>query len=544
MRIHDNTEPRMPRVPLTLSRAAFVLAMIVALGGCAVGPDFVKPDAPVSEHWSGKGDPRVVTQTAVNSRWWQAFNDPTLDRLIQAAYRQNLPLQIAALRIMESRARLGLAIGSQFPQQQEAFGSGTRIGLSRYAPNSYNVDRNHWDYQLGFDAVWELDFWGKFRRDVEASRAGLIASMADYDDALVSLTAEVARTYTLIRTYQVLIDLALENVHVQEEGLRIAESRFRNGVTTELDVAQAGTLLESTRAAIPQLQTQLQQSQNALATLLGQPPGIVQTFLTEHQGIPTAPVEVAVSVPAELLRRRPDIRSAELAAAAQCARIGIAKADLFPSFSLLGKLGYQTSSQGGAASGKANFGDLFDSSSFFYSFGPQLNWPILNYGRLKNNVRIQDARFQELLVNYRNTVLTATQEVEDSLTGFLKAQETSAREQKAVTSALRSVEIALTQYKEGAVDYQRVLDTQRVLLQQQNNLAQARSTIATNLIALYKALGGGWELRQGEPILAESTLAEMKKRTDWGNLLPPAPLPQTLPPAAPQKLPAFSSRGL
>ncbi|MBN1141187.1 MAG: efflux transporter outer membrane subunit [Deltaproteobacteria bacterium] len=534
----------MPRLSLALSGAAFVLATIVALGGCAVGPDFAKPDAPVSEQWSGKGDPRVVTQTAVNSRWWQAFNDPALDRLIQAAYRQNLPLQIAALRIMESRARLGLAIGGQFPQQQEAFGSATKIGLSRYAPNSYSVDRNHWDYQLGFDAIWELDFWGKFRRDVEASRASLIASMADYDDALVSLTAEVARTYTLIRTYQALIDLASENVRIQEEGLRITESRFHNGVTTELDVAQARTLLESTRAAIPQLETQLRQSQNALATLLGQPTGIVQTFLAGPQGIPTVPVEVAVSVPAELLRRRPDIRSAELAAAAQCARIGVAKADLFPSFSLFGELGYQASSQGGVASGKANLGDLFDSSSFFYSFGPQVKWPILNYGRLKNNVRIQDARFQELLVNYRNTVLKAAQEVEDSLTGFLKAQETAALEQNAVTSALRSVEIALKQYKEGAVDYQRVLDTQRALLQEQNSLAQARSSIATNLIALYKALGGGWELRQGQPILAESTLAEMEKRTDWGSLLPPAPLPETLPPPAPRKLPAFSSRGL
>ena len=254
-------------------------------------------------------------------------------------------MQIAGLRILEARARLGIAIGGQYPQQQEVFGSATGVGLSENASNSFGLDRNHWDYQLGFDATWELDFWGKFRRDVEAAHASLIASVADYDDALVSLTAEVARTYTVIRTFEVLIELTRENVKVQEEGLQIAESRFRNGATTELDVTQARSLLESTRASIPQLQIGLQQAQNALSTLLGQPTGAVQALLDGHKGIPTAPAEVAVSVPAELLRRRPDIRSAELFAAAQCARIGIAKADLYPSFSLFGEIGFQSSSR-------------------------------------------------------------------------------------------------------------------------------------------------------------------------------------------------------
>ena len=293
--------------------------------------------------------PGLRTQTAVNSQWWSAFNDPTLDQLIQLAYQQNLPLQIAGLRIMESRARLGIALGLQYPQQQEAFGSATNVGLSKNASNSFLLDRNHWDYQLGFDSTWELDFWGKFRRGVESETASLIASVADYDDAIVSLTAEVARTYTVIRTFEVLIELNLENSKVQEEGLKIAESRFRNGATTELDVTQARSLLESTRATIPQLQISLQQAQNALSTLLGQPTGEVQVLLDGPKGIPTAPVDVAVGVPAELLRRRPDIRSAELFAAAQCARIGIAKAELYPSFSLFGEIGLQSSSQGGDA---------------------------------------------------------------------------------------------------------------------------------------------------------------------------------------------------
>jgi NodT family efflux transporter outer membrane factor (OMF) lipoprotein len=531
---HNDAKPMMSRKFFAVPGVVSLLSMLMVFGGCMVGPNFVKPEGNLAENWSGEGDSRVMTQTAVDKLWWKAFNDPTLDQLIQLAYQQNLPLQIAGLRILEARARLGVAIGWQYPQQQEVFGGATGVGLSKNAANSFGSDRSFWDYQLGFDAGWELDFWGKFRREVEAAYADMLASVANYDDALVSLTAEVARTYTVIRTYEVLIEITSANAKVQEDGLTIAESRFRNGVTTELDVAQARTLFESTRSTIPQLQTGLQQAQNALSTLLGQPTGGVQKLLSEQKGIPTAPAEVSVSVPAELLRRRPDIRNAELAAAAQCARVGIAQTDLYPSFSLFGEIGLQSSSDGGVRSGNADFENLWDADSFFYSFGPGVRWPIFNYGRIKNNVRIQDARFQQSLVSYQDTVLIAAQEVEDAMAGFLKAQETAVFEQNAVNAAQRSVEIAFVQYREGAVDYQRVLDTQRALLQEENNLAQARSSIATNLIALYKALGGGWELRKDQPIIPESTQAEMQKRTNWGRLLPapPAPEPLNLPPPA------------
>ena len=525
---HNDAKPMMSRIFFAVPGVVSLLSMLMVFGGCMVGPNFVKPEGNLAENWSGEGDSRVMTQTAVDKLWWKAFNDPTLDQLIQLAYQQNLPLQIAGLRILEARARLGVAIGWQYPQQQEVFGGATGVGLSKNAANSFGSDRSFWDYQLGFDAGWELDFWGKFRREVEAAYADMLASVANYDDALVSLTAEVARTYTVIRTYEVLIEITSANAKVQEDGLTIAESRFRNGVTTELDVAQARTLFESTRSTIPQLQTGLQQAQNALSTLLGQPTGGVQKLLSEQKGIPTAPAEVSVSVPAELLRRRPDIRNAELAAAAQCARVGIAQTDLYPSFSLFGEIGLQSSSDGGVRSGNADFENLWDADSFFYSFGPGVRWPIFNYGRIKNNVRIQDARFQQSLVSYQDTVLIAAQEVEDAMAGFLKAQETAVFEQNAVNAAQRSVEIAFVQYREGAVDYQRVLDTQRALLQEENNLAQARSSIATNLIALYKALGGGWELRKDQPIIPESTQAEMQNRTNWGRLLPALPAPEPL----------------
>ena len=356
-------------------------------------------------------------RTAADSLWWKAFRDPALDRLVDLAYQQNLPLQIAGLKIVEARAQLGIATGRLFPQTQAVSGKANAVGISRNAANTANFDHRFLNYELGFDAAWELDLWGKYRRGMEAEAADLLASVTDYHFALVSLTAEIARTYAVLRTFEVLIELAQQNARLQEEGLRVADARFRNGATSELDVAQAATLYESTRASIPTLQTSLQQARNALSTLLGQPTGNVDVLLAGPKAIPKAPAQVAVSVPAEMLRRRPDIRSAELYAAAQCARIGVAKAELYPSFSLVGTIGLQASNSGGTAR------NLFASDSLFYAAGPQVNWPFFNYGRIKNSVRVQDARFQQLLVNYHNTVLKAAQEVEDALSGFINAQQ-------------------------------------------------------------------------------------------------------------------------
>src|SRR5262245_25596869 len=494
-----------------------VSTLVLALTGCAVGPKYVKPDARLNASWSERADARLSTEAPPDSLWWHAFNDTTLDRLIQLAYHQNPPLEIAGLRIMEARAQLGLAVGRQWPQFQVAFGSVTGVGNSQHGPTGAFVDRNYWDYQVGFDASWELDFWKQLRKGVRAEAATYLATVADYDNALVSLNAEVARTYAVIRTFEVLVAQAQENARIQEDGVRIAESRYRNGATSELDVTQATTLLESTRSTIPQLQSGLSQSENALCTLLGQPTGTVQTLLSASSGIPVAPAQVAIRVPAEMLRRRPDIRSVELQAIAQCDRVGIARADLYPRFSLLGTIGTQTTSSAGRLSGNSTFSNLFSSGSFFYAFGPRILWPLFNYGRIRNNERVQDARLQQLLVSYDNTVLHAAQEVEDGLTGYLRAQEAAGFAQSAAAAAQKSVDLALIQYREGAVDYQRVLDAQRSLLQEQNGLAQTRSSIATNLISLYKALGGGWEMRVGQPFVSDSTRVQMQSRTNWGD---------------------------
>ncbi len=503
----------------------FFLGLLLEASGCTVGPNFTRPTAPVPQGWTAAGNPRVAARAAEDSRWWKTFNDPVLDRLIELAYQQNLPLQVTGLRIVEARAQLGIATGRQYPQLQVATASAAAVGVSenQVIPGH---DRNYGSFQLGFDAAWEMDFWGKYRRGVQAETAVLMATVADYELALVSLNAEVARTYVTIRTFEVLIDQAEQNARLQEQALEIAQSRFRNGATSELDPTQALTLLQSTRASIPRLQIGLQQARNALSTALGRPSGAVESLLLGAKQIPRAPTQVAVGVPAEMLRRRPDIRSAELNAAAQCARIGVAKADLFPSFTLFGTVGLQTTAGGGTSV------NLFSSKSLYYSVGPRIFWPFFNYGRLTNNVRVEDARFQQLLVNYRDTVLRAAQEVEDALAGFINSQEELVFEQGAVTAAQRAVELSLTQYREGATDYQRVLDAQRSLLEQQNELTQSNSSVATSLIALYKALGGGWELRQGQPVVPEATQNEMKARTGWGGLLspPPAPRAQTNPP--------------
>jgi NodT family efflux transporter outer membrane factor (OMF) lipoprotein len=485
---------------------------LIAFGGCLVGPDYVRPPAPLNAAWTVQGDQRLAMQTPVDQAWWRSFHDPVLDRLVELAYHQNLSLQVSGLRILEARAQVGIAFARQLPTNQNPIASGGGGGI-----HNDNVNLYFGQYQVGFDAVWELDFWGKYRRGVRAARASWLATVADYDDALVSVTAEVARTYLLIRTYEVLIALAQANVTIQEDGLRIAEARFRNGATSQLDPSQATTLLESTRTTIPELQITLQQSENALCTLLGQPTGCARALLGAPGVIPPVPAQVAVSVPAELLRRRPDIRSAELNAMAQCDRIGVAKADLFPSFSLQGAIGTRTVGVTGAPSTVSNLIGLFNPGTLLYTLGAALFWPILNYPKILNNVRVEDARFQESLVGYQNTVLKAAQEVEDGMTGLLREQEASVFAENAVTAAENAVKLAFVQYREGAVDYQRVLDTETALLQAQNSLVRTRSAAATSLVALYKALGGGWEVRQGQPVVTDQAQHQMRKRTNWGS---------------------------
>lgn len=503
---------------LKASYAATVLGVVLTLTGCAVGPHYVKPVVSVNDSWRGMSSPQISAQPATESAWWKAFNDPVLEQLIQLAYKQNLTLRVAGLRIMEARAALAIATGNQYPQVQQAFAGVNGVGLSNNTVNKTpGFSRYYAIDNLGLDVSWEADFWRQYAKAVRAQKDVYLGSTADYQETLVTLTAEVAQTYVAVRTFEALIEQTRRNVSIQAESLRIADARFRNGATSELDVSQARALLESTRASIPQLEISLVQSKNALTTLLGQPPGSLENVLQGPPAIPTAPAQVAVSIPAEVLRRRPDVRNAELVAMAQCERIGVAKADLYPHFLLSGTLGLNAT-QGGAQSF-----NLLSPASFFFAVGPQVTWQFLNYGRIKNRVRVEDARFQEVVTTYQNSVLSASQEVEDGIVGFVKELEATSVQQEAVTAARRSAELARIQYREGAVDYQRVLLADQTLLQQENNLISLRSGVATNTIRLYKALGGGWEMSIGQPFVPDAIRDEMQKRTNWGNLFSTQP---------------------
>jgi len=490
------------------------------MSGCnIVGPDFIKPDAPVADQWLESHDSTILSEQGDVSNWWTVFNDPTLDSLIEKAYQQNLSLQIAGIRILEARAQLGIAVGNSYPQAQQVSAGLGHIELSDNQPNiSGTADTSYRDADIGFDVAWEIDLWGRFKRGIQAADADLLTSIADYDDVLVSLTSSTASAYALIRTFEERIAIAHKNVEIQERSLKITTIRFESGATTELDVQQAKTLLLNTKASIPSLQVGLQQAKHAISTLLGLPPGNLETLLEGESVIPSAASEIAVGIPAELLRRRPDIRRAELQAAAQSARIGIAEADLYPHFSLVGSIGLQSSD-----TFNSNLGDLFQLNSLEAFAGPSLTWDIFNYGRIKNNVRVQDARLQQLIVNYQNTVLEASREVEDALVGFLRAKEQVGFLSESVDAAQRSVELALLQYRDGVADYQRVLDTQQALVAQQDLKTARQGDIATNLIAMYRALGGGWQIRQGKDFVPIETKEQMKQRTNWGELLESTP---------------------
>ena len=512
----SNNVVRLRRVHCPFTSLYMVLLILMSSACTTLGPDFAKPDVAEPGDWLEEEQASFQSTSFDTREWWKVFNDPALDSLVDTAYRQNLSLQVAGLRIFEARAQLGIATGLQYPQQQSVGGSAQAVGLSENSPNFFSTfaDDRFKDYQLGFDAAWELDFWGRYRRGIESAESNLSATVADYDNALVSLTAEVARVYITIRTLQERLAIALNNIKLQQESLRIADVRFRNGATTELDVQQARSNLADTQAQVPALQRSQRQAMNGLSILLGMPPANLTDMLGETGSIPVAPSQVAVGIPAELLRRRPDVRSAEMLASSQSALIGVAETDLYPRFGLLGSIGYQTSDAGSSSAS-----DLFDSDSLAYSVGPSFTWNILNYGRIKNNVRVEDSRYQQTLVNYQDTVLRAYQEVEDAMIGFVQSQKESGFRAKAATASKRSTEIANIQYREGAVDFQRVIDTERALVLNQDRWTSSRGEIVLNLVAMYKALGGGWEIREGHDFISEQNRSEMQDRTDWGDLL-------------------------
>lgn len=486
--------------------------------GFKVGPNYSRPPVAVASEWIDYRDPRVKSAEQDLSEWWQVFNDPTLNSLIETAYQQNLTLRVAGSRILEAQAVRGIAVGSLFPQVQQAFGDYSRIKASDQAvftaPKQWF---SQWDG--GFTASWELDIWGRFRRAIEAADAELDVSIENYDDVLVILLSDIATTYVQYRTFQERLTYARQNVETQTRAYQLAKDKFEAGATTERDVHQAQQVLEQTRATIPLLETGVRQANNALCVLLGMPPENLERILGATGTVPLSPTELTVGVPADLIRRRPDVRRAERLVAAQSARIGVAESDLYPHFSLLGTIGVAAE----------DAGDLFKTpGSMVGTIGPSVRWDILNYGRLQNAVAVQDARFQQLAFTYQNTVLQAGREAEDSIYAFLKAREQASTLKASVDAAKRTLEITGEQYRLGAVDFTPVFLFQSTLAQQQDQLAVAHGNIALNLIAVYRSLGGGWDMRLKRAAYQGGTGMVTQQGTE-----PPAQAVQQVPPGAP-----------
>jgi NodT family efflux transporter outer membrane factor (OMF) lipoprotein len=530
--------------PSTRSRLILLVPMLLAFAGCMIGPNYQRPKVSVSPNWGEPGDQRVSTESTTYRDWWRAFNDPVLDRLVARAYRDNLTLQQAGVRVLQARAQLGIAVGEVFPQTQQVIGSveynrtsdrsAVAAAAAAAAPKGSASSVAYWQSTIGAQATWELDFWGRIRRGIESADASLLATLADYDSTLVTLTADVANTYIALRTAEERIRIARENVDIQEQTLKIVEARFTYGTVTQLDVEQARTVLFNTLATVPTLETQRRQARDALSVLLGMPPNDLSDLLSGPSTIPVSPPQIIVGIPADLLRRRPDIRSAELQAVAQSAQIGVAKADLLPAFSLIGQLVLLSTDLG-----TFRLSDMFRWGSRQIQVGPSVQWNILNYGQISNNVRVQDANFQQLLLAYQRSVLSAQQDVEDNLAAFLGSQDRADLLAKSVTSSRTAVDLAVLQYREGVTDFTTVLTTQQTLLSQQDNLAITLGNISTSLVGVYRALGGGWEIREGDDIVPPEIKAEMQDRTNWGSLLAPTTynLPASREPQSGPRLP-------
>jgi len=493
---------------------ALALAAAALLGACTtVGPDFNRPQVPWLADWKGGSleplgaDARIVRSGRLQT-WWHSFHDPVLDALIAEAQRLNPNVRTAGLRIMEARAQLGIAGSTRFPQVQQVTGEVLRFGEVRDgAPDTNGVS-----VSAGGRISWEIDFWGRFRRSIEAADASYFASIAQYDDLQVLMAAQVAGLYCSIRTLEARLVIAQQSAALQKRNLDIAERLFKSGNDSELDVQQARAQYLGTLATIPAFESGVRQTQNALSTLLARPPGPLPEMASGTNVIPQAELDVIVDIPADLLRRRPDIRAAELQMAAQSALIGVSVADLYPSISLLGSVGISASSLGSST------------RALTFGIGPSLVWNVFDQGRLTNAVLVQDARFQQLYEQFQDAVLRAAREVDDAAVGFAKTGEQIVLLADSVKAAKRSLDIATIQYREGLTDFQRVLDSQRVLFSQQDLLVTSQGSLTQNLIALYKAMGGGWEQGRSRPVLDDATRDTMNQRSDWKDILT-APLP-------------------
>jgi multidrug efflux system outer membrane protein len=466
--------------------SSLVLGLLV-LTGCAVGPNYHQPEISMPRQWAEPLAGGETNSAATVAAWWKNFNDPELNSLIDRAAQSNFDVRVAQARVREARAEYGIAIGNLWPTVN-ASGSYMQQRQSQNQPiiGSFPVPSSAFEnnvYEAGFDASWEIDVFGGKRRAMESAKAQVAAAEYDRRATLLTLFGDVTRTYLDVRGDQRQLAITKENIVAQEQSLAITEDRYTNGLTSELDVQQATTLLATTRAEVPALESSLQASIHQLGVLLGQPPETLLAELSRSTPIPLAPPVVPVGLPSALLERRPDVQQAERQLAAATANIGVAKADLFPKFYLTGLAGFQSISAS----------DFFNPSSRVWSIGPTVQWRIFDAGRVRSNIRVQNARQEEALATYQQTVLNAFDDVENALVAYAKEQTRRRELQDAVTSSRASLELAQKLYRNGLTDFLNVLDAERSLYQSQGALVQSDQAVSTDVVALYKSLGGGWE---------------------------------------------------
>ncbi len=470
--------------------------------GLKVGPNYCRPDASVADEWIDQENALLQSRPSDHPDWWTAFNDPTLNELVETATRENLPLKVAGLRILEAREQRGVAVGGLFAQMQTvgaSYGRSTSSGTTQIGGIPIEFSKAYFQrWTTGFDAAWEIDFWGRFRRQIEAADANICAQIANRDDVMVILQAEVAATYVDIRTLEKRLELARGNIAIQEDSLQIAQDAYDIGEGDPLDVEQLKVDLEITRAAVPLLETNRRQARNKLCVLLGMPPYDIDTLLgapmDPKNPIPTASSEVVVGIPAELLRRRPDVRRAEREIAVQSARIGVATSDLYPHISITGTIGLDS----------VDLHRLFDPRSIAGSIGPSFRWDVLNYGRILNNIHAEDARFQQAVFTYRETVLRANEDVENAIVAYLQNVERLGPLQRGERAAVAAFNLSSKREGAGDIPFQRRLDSQRMMIREQDRLADGQGNVALRLIALYKSLGGGWRVRYESTQVADN----------------------------------------
>ena len=522
----------MPRLTRLAARWLPPGMLFITLSACTVlGPDYEAPPVPdLPAAWQAQ---ESTAASAVEAEWWRLFNDPVLDELIEIGATQNLSLQAAGLRIVQARAALGISDALVFPQQQQLSGNLSRLYQNETSFNNAGI---------GLDVAWEMDIWGKYARGIEASEATLYASIASYRDVLVTLTAEIARNYIAYRTAEERTFLSQQNISIQERVVAMTQVQYESGNVSELDVQQARTQLYATQSSLPALTIARRQSVNALAVLLGTLPETIEPVLARGQKrkqssydermreataedragqlhiddyqansvIPQGP-ELIPEIDPALILRRPDLQVAELQARSQSARIGQAQSNLYPQFFLFGSIGL---------SDTVRSGDSFSASNAVTAaIGPGFSWNIFQYDRIRNQVRIEDARFQESLTNYNQRVLQAVQEVSNALEAYRYTTEKAAYDWNAVQASIRAFNISANQYNNGLVTYQRLLSTVEKMTLREDVYAQTRGSIASQLVALYKALGGGWEPFTGLPVVKPETIRQMQDRTDWGDYL-------------------------